>query len=347
MPNKPWLIDRVLSFTKVSQILLWIIFRTFHRIFNAFPIEINIKNRIINHKYFQNSKNWGSVTGDHLFGYFGNLIDADGIKSESKQIIETRPSDFPIFFDRPTMAEGVFYAYTHNNPYNYYHFLYDFICPLFIYRNSNPDAQIYLPFDPAKWQFEWLNIIGQTKVLHARLNGNFSASKINRFENFVDSKNQIQRTQDFIFFKNYVQKTINQTQGDIKKYIYIVRKNSSMGRNIVNQKEIITNLVRLGFAIVDLDRMSVQMQLKVFQNAQLIVSPHDAGLSNLVAAKSGTKILELLPMQTDGIYDIYKKICQLTKISYSNITSTQYASYKPGSNFKIELSQILDVIKNT
>ena len=120
-----------------------------------------------------------------------------------------------------------------------------------------------------------------------------------------------------------------------------------MGRNIVNQKEIITNLVRLGFAIVDLDRMSVQMQLKVFQNAQLIVSPHDAGLSNLVAAKSGTKILELLPMQTDGIYDMYKKICQLTKISYSNITFTQYASYKPGSNFKIELSQILDVIKNT
>ena len=340
MPNKPWLIT--FSVSKVSQILLWILFRTIHRILNTLPVEINIYNRVINHRYFLNSKNWNLENGVHIFGYMGNLIDKHGIKAESEFIIRTRPSDFPVFFDKPIKTTGTFFVHSSNNPYNYFHYLYDFICPLFIHRMKNPDVQIYLPFDLTKWQVDWLNLIGQTKILHASVNGNFSASEIIRFDKFLDSKNIIQQPSNFMIFRNYVESLSTKCSAiQSATNVYIVRKKSSMGRNVVNQREIILRLAELDFTIVDLDQMSVEMQLRVFRNAQLIVSPHDAGLSNLIATDSGAKIIELLPTQALGTYDMYKNICELTQIDYSNITPAMHADYKHGSNFNIDSAQLI------
>ena len=345
MPNKPWLIDRSFSVVKVIQVFFWIILRILNRFINSLPVEINIKNRVINHKYFLNSNNWHSEFGDHVFGYFGNLIDKNGIKTESKHIIESRPSDFPIFFDRPMTTKGVFFMHSMNNPYNYYHFVYDFCCPLFIHRAANPDAQVFLPFYPTKWQVEWLQIIGQTNILHANVNGNFSASKIVKFEKFLDSKNQIQVVNDFLKFRNYIQTFLDQSNPEqASKKIYIVRKKSSMGRNVENQQQIISRLTELDFKIVDLDQLSVAMQLDVFHNAHLIVSPHDAGLSNLVATKTGARVLELLPTQSEGTYDMYKNICHLTKIHHTTITPTLQSIYNHGANFNIDLIELLNEI---
>ena len=342
MPNKPWLIDRTFSVSKVSQILLWISLRTIHRILNALPVEINMKNRVINHRYFLNSKNWTLENGDHVFGYMGNLIDNHGIKAQSEFIIETRPSDFPIFFDKPIKTTGEFFIHSSNNPYNYFHFLYDFICPLFIHRMKNPEVQIYLPFDITKWQADWLNMIGQTNILHASVNGNFSASKIVGFDKFVDSKNDIRHPGDFMLFRNYVESLSTECSSiEPSTNIYIVRKKSSMGRNIVNQREIISRLAEMNFSIVDLDQMSVAMQLRIFRNAQLIVSPHDAGLSNLIATLGGAKVIELLPTQAVGTYDMYKNICKLTRIDYAKIMPAMHADYKHGSNFDIDSAQII------
>jgi capsular polysaccharide biosynthesis protein len=97
----------------------------------------------------------------------------------------------------------------------------------------------------------------------------------------------------------------------------------------------------LDFTIVDLDQLSVAMQLDIFYNAYLIVSPHDAGLSNLVAVKTGTKILELLPTQAEGTYDMYKNMCQVTKLHYTKLMPTSHAIYDHGANFNIDLTQLL------
>lgn len=340
MPNKPWLIT--FSVSKVSRILCWILFRIIHRILNAIPAEINIKNRVINHRYFLNSKNWNLENGDHLFGYIGNLIDKHGIKAESEFIIKTRPSDFPIFFDKPIKRTGTFFIHSSNNPYNYFHFFMDFICPLFIHRTKNPSVQVYLPFDITKWQADLLNMIGQTNILHASVNGNFSASEIIRFDRFLDSKNNIQRPSDFITFRNYVKNLLAECSAiEPATNVYIVRKKSSMGRNIVNQREIIVRLAELGFKIVDLDQMSVAMQLRVFLNAQLIVSPHDAGLSNLIASNSGVKVIELLPTQAVGTYDMYKNTCKLIGIDYVNIMPSMHDDYRHGSDFYIDSDQLI------
>ena len=87
--------------------------------------------------------------------------------------------------------------------------------------------------------------------------------------------------------------------------------------------------------------MSVAMQLRVFLNAQLIVSPHDAGLSNLIASNSGVKVIELLPTQAVGTYDMYKNTCKLIGIVYVNIMPSMHDDYRHGSDFNIDSDQLI------
>ena len=88
MPNKPWLIDRVLTSSKLLQIFLWVVFRGLNKIINLLPWEVNIRNLVINHKYFLNDLNWHSASGEQLFGYFGLIVHKNGIGNELRILVK-------------------------------------------------------------------------------------------------------------------------------------------------------------------------------------------------------------------------------------------------------------------
>jgi capsular polysaccharide biosynthesis protein len=347
MPNKPWLIDRKFSLLRFTQIFSWMFFRTLNRLINKIPLEINIQNRIINHKYFLQNSNWKYKKGESVFGYFGLFLNNKGLKNECRNLMVSRPADFPIFFDRPLVADGTFYVHTSNNPYNYFHFMYDFIFPLFILRLENPRVQVYLPFSLAKWQVEWLKIIGQNEYISAEKNGNFTATNVFKFNSFLDSNNKILRVSEFHVFKEYLLGLVKlQDMSNLKGKIYIERKKSSMGRNVTNQSSIKMDLIELGFTIVDLDRLTVIQQITLFNNATVIISPHDAGLSNLITARADTKVIELLPTQEIGKYDMYKNICDINSINYSKVLSINHEKYLIGKDFAIDFRNLLNKINS-
>lgn len=78
------------------------------------------------------------------------------------------------------------------------------------------------------------------------------------------------------------------------KCVYISRGMSRNGRTIHNEDEIIQELSALGFSAYAMDHLDVSEQWFIFQNASLIVSPHGAALTNLLACRTGTKVFELL-----------------------------------------------------
>ncbi|MDJ0636879.1 MAG: glycosyltransferase family 61 protein [Xenococcaceae cyanobacterium MO_188.B29] len=73
--------------------------------------------------------------------------------------------------------------------------------------------------------------------------------------------------------------------------IFISRR-KALGRRIVNENEVIEALAPLGFATYILEEMSYVEQVKLFAQAQVIVAPHGAGLTNLIFAHNPI-ILEL------------------------------------------------------
>jgi capsular polysaccharide biosynthesis protein len=76
--------------------------------------------------------------------------------------------------------------------------------------------------------------------------------------------------------------------------IYISRRDSSY-RRIVNEGELEERLQELGFAIIQLSRMSFPEQVRCLASASLVVAPHGAGLANLIFCRAGTKVVEIMP----------------------------------------------------
>ncbi len=75
--------------------------------------------------------------------------------------------------------------------------------------------------------------------------------------------------------------------------LLIARKGPT--RKIHNLEQVQAFLSRYDFDTVYLEGMSMADQILLFQSAEFIVSPHGAGLANLLFCEPGTKVVELMP----------------------------------------------------
>ncbi|MGB3511466.1 MAG: tetratricopeptide repeat protein, partial [Microcoleaceae cyanobacterium] len=73
--------------------------------------------------------------------------------------------------------------------------------------------------------------------------------------------------------------------------IYITRKQASW-RRVINEQEVVNWLDQFGFIRITLESMSVAEQVSYMVAAKVIISPHGAGLTNLVFCSQGTKVIE-------------------------------------------------------
>lgn len=80
---------------------------------------------------------------------------------------------------------------------------------------------------------------------------------------------------------------------NFNRKIYIDRSASNSPHNqIQNIIELKQLLIKFKFKIVDLSKISFQMQKNLFKNAKIIIGPHDAGFANLVFCPKKTNIIE-------------------------------------------------------
>src|SRR5690554_946165 len=69
--------------------------------------------------------------------------------------------------------------------------------------------------------------------------------------------------------------------GVFNKRIYISR-NSANIRNLINEEELLVVLKKFGFHVLDTEGLTIREQAQIFNNAEVIMSPHGAALSNIV-----------------------------------------------------------------
>ena len=95
------------------------------------------------------------------------------------------------------------------------------------------------------------------------------------------------------------------------KKIYISRRDAN-SRRLTNESELIDLLVRNGFVVLELDRMSVAQQVLAFAEADVIIGPHGAGLANIVFCQKGTTVIEIShPKYIFGVYHDLATRCDL------------------------------------
>ena len=96
---------------------------------------------------------------------------------------------------------------------------------------------------------------------------------------------------DVCEFRDYLVSRLPQNITGAKK-LYISRAKSR--RSLPDEKGIEKILKGKGFEVAYFEDMSFVEQLKSIRAAEVIVSPHGAGLSNIIVAKPGAKVVEIM-----------------------------------------------------
>ena len=111
-----------------------------------------------------------------------------------------------------------------------------------------------------------------------------------RFINFNDPISR----EAYLFTRNLFRDECNVGIKHEKTRIYVKRGNATR-RRVINEAEVIDLLEQYGFQAVEMDNKTVKEQAETFANAEAIVAPHGAALTNLLFAQSNTKVIEIFP----------------------------------------------------
>jgi capsular polysaccharide biosynthesis protein len=80
----------------------------------------------------------------------------------------------------------------------------------------------------------------------------------------------------------------------VRRKLYISRSDASK-RRVLNEGEIASLLAKHGFETIALRDLDFRSQAELFDQADVVVGAHGAGLANVAFCRPGTKVIELLP----------------------------------------------------
>jgi len=133
-----------------------------------------------------------------------------------------------------------------------------------------------------------------------------------------------------------------------KRPLYIPRRNVNM-RQVVNEAEVEAALKRLGFEVFDNSDFSVREQVRAFRDASMVVSPHGAGLANIVYCDAGTPVVEVVPEGYDQGVTSYRSLSDLFNLQYTQLFARESAPDRKGnrcnSDIEIDIPELTETIR--
>ncbi|WP_158545213.1 glycosyltransferase family 61 protein [Bremerella cremea] len=173
---------------------------------------------------------------------------------------------------------------------NYYHFLID--CLPKLRHLEMAGARIDRYYAPFRYDFNRqlfkLWGIPASRIVPARELSHVTAEDV-----YVPQPLELPRPADMRYlFETMARQPWNQLDGKPQRRIYISRA-SARFRRVINEAEVVTTLARQGFQAVQLEGMPLVDQIKLFQQAAIIVAPHGAGLANMVFSPPGATVVEI------------------------------------------------------
>lgn len=124
------------------------------------------------------------------------------------------------------------------------------------------------------------------------------------------------------------------------KRVFISRKKASY-RRILNEDEVFSLFEKQGFMRYDLEDLTVLEQVRLFNNAEIIVAPHGAGLTNLVFAQPEVLIIELFQEHED---DSFWYLSQVMGLQHHCIKTAEFKKRGGYTDTFVPLSIIKDII---
>lgn len=105
---------------------------------------------------------------------------------------------------------------------------------------------------------------------------------------------------------------LDRTAGNVGDERIFVSRQDSATRVMVNEDDLFHELAKHGFRRVQLAKLSVRQQANLFAQAEVVVSAHGAGMTNILFCEPETKIFEIAaPRYIFGCFADLARICGL------------------------------------
>ncbi|MEO9965306.1 MAG: glycosyltransferase family 61 protein [Reichenbachiella sp.] len=216
---------------------------------------------------------------------------------------------------------------------NYFHFIFDFLLPLFLIIERSPKVRIGIPFVNLGYQKKYLAKLFSDQVFDSSQNsGKLESIEMHGMNSLLVRSSLSQLSS----FKSYVVNTLGiKLAASAKKVIVIERAaprekmrlpnvplsdTGSFKRNIVNHETfrafLSENLKKeFEFVNVKLEYCSLEEQVQLFDQSILTIGQHGAGLANLIWMRASSNVLEL---RNDLLRRHYLNLSKYIGLNYSH-----------------------------
>jgi capsular polysaccharide biosynthesis protein len=98
-------------------------------------------------------------------------------------------------------------------------------------------------------------------------------------------------------------------------------------RRCLNEAALLERLLPMGFVVVDESKRSISEQIALYRNARVLLGPHGSAFTNMIWARPGATVIEMVPTSFDVVY--HRELSascghHYTKITCPNSGNSQY-----------------------
>ncbi|HEV7300600.1 MAG TPA: glycosyltransferase family 61 protein [Tepidisphaeraceae bacterium] len=234
----------------------------------------------------------------------------------------------------------------------YYHWMFDVLPRLQLlteagFTGDSVDRYLVNNY-VSRFHIETLNILGipREKVLESHWNPHIRAEQLIVPSLVGDTGHIPAYACDFL--RNTFLPKVSADVPDSPKRLYFNRGQVTH-RKVTNEAAVVELLGRHGFKSITLEDLPLMEQIKLMANADVVVVPHGAGLTNIVFCKPGTKVIEFLSPVAVNV--MYWTLCNQVGLEYHYLLAEGERPPEPidphqnHENMTINLAGLADLLK--
>ncbi len=221
---------------------------------------------------------------------------------------------------------------------NVYHLLF-YMISNFLIADTEKQIHYYYPFKGCKLEDEMLALLPSNFIrCNTKIPGEHYASFMNAIPIFEDTA----LPESYFLLRKLFAPHIHPC---MKKKIYVRRSQKSLKevkRTFLNEDEVSYCMKICGFDIIEMEDYSVKDQMKLFSEADTIVSAHGAALSFTLFCHPGTKVIEIFKATTKQKRH-YQHIAQVLGLDFTRFSDVSVVDND--ENMIVNTHALYDLLK--
>lgn len=251
---------------------------------------------------------------------------------------------FPQLIETP-IAHGLLNVWSHN----YYHWLIDCLTRLegvqFYEYVTGCRPKLLLPSSPKAWQLQSLQLLGYNDEDYLYWKQQRAqAKKLIVSSHRYDSINTAPPAA-CTWLRNSILSRLHNfaSPKQIGSSRILISRRKAAGRKILNEDQVISVLAPLGFTAYTLEDMSFLEQVYLFQQAEVVIAPHGAGLTNIIFSQQ-LKVLELFG---DPITPVFCSLAKALGFEYGFLQceSTDNKRNPTKNNITVKIAELQAMLR--